>query len=428
MTPVIGQAGTATITVTVSDGTDSASETFLLTVNAAPTISNISDQVINEDTSTGPIAFTVGDLETPPGSLVVTRSSSNQALVPNASVVLGGSGANRTVAVTPLANQFGSTTITVTATDGVGQSRQDTFVVTVNPINDAPNANILGVPVTTAYEGQSINLIRHADRRRFERLDLSVERRGLDGPGDLSEHAAELRLHAHRERDLHDHDGGDGQRQRSEPAAAGEHGARMIAVENAFPLPLPGGPYNVFSGGSVQLFGSSTDQGAQDTVTLKWDLDLDGLFGETGAAATRGNESLVNPIYFAPSVTALSFFTVRLQATDDEAGAYPPGHRQRLPAEHAARLQRQHPSDRGGLHQRARHQSVQYEPRPWLGDAATEFDSNESTEPRSRRPPRHGQHLPDPGRARGRATLRRCSSGMCSITAASTCWWKACNA
>ena len=71
----------------------------------------------------------------------------------------------------------------------------------------------------------------------------------------------------------------------------------------------------------MQLFGAASDQGAQDIVTLKWDLDLDGLFGETGAAATRGNENLVNPIYRAPSVSALSFFTVRLQATDDDFGS-----------------------------------------------------------------------------------------------------------
>ena len=41
-------------------------------------------------------------------------SSSNAALVPDANIVFGGSGANRTVTVTPLADVFGTATITVT--------------------------------------------------------------------------------------------------------------------------------------------------------------------------------------------------------------------------------------------------------------------------------------------------------------------------
>jgi len=53
--PATNQFGTTLITVTVSDGSATASETFLLTVNPvndAPTISTLADQVINEDTST----------------------------------------------------------------------------------------------------------------------------------------------------------------------------------------------------------------------------------------------------------------------------------------------------------------------------------------------------------------------------------------
>ena len=59
----------------------------------------------------------MGDVETAAADLTVTGSSSNTALVPNANIVFGGSGANRTVTVTPAANQFGTATITVTVTD-----------------------------------------------------------------------------------------------------------------------------------------------------------------------------------------------------------------------------------------------------------------------------------------------------------------------
>ena len=93
---------------------------LLLTVNAVndlPTISNIVNRASTEDAD-GSVAFTVGDVETAAGSLTVTGTSSNAALVPNANIVFGGSGANRTVTVTPAANQNGTATITVTVSDG----------------------------------------------------------------------------------------------------------------------------------------------------------------------------------------------------------------------------------------------------------------------------------------------------------------------
>jgi ABC-type antimicrobial peptide transport system permease subunit len=83
------------------------------------------------------LAFTVGDAETAAANLTVTASSSNTALVPNANVVLGGSGASRTVTVTPLANQSGTTTVTVTVNDGAATA-SDTFTVDVRAVNDAP--------------------------------------------------------------------------------------------------------------------------------------------------------------------------------------------------------------------------------------------------------------------------------------------------
>ncbi len=140
VTPVVGQTGTATITVSVSDGALSASDSFLLSVNAAnnaPTISDIVNQTISEDAATGALSFTVGDAETAAASLTVSASSSNTSLVPNANLVFGGSGANRTLTVTPLANQSGAATITITVSDGT-LSTSDTFLLAVNAVNDTP--------------------------------------------------------------------------------------------------------------------------------------------------------------------------------------------------------------------------------------------------------------------------------------------------
>src|SRR5256885_11140919 len=100
VTPAAGQNGSAVITVTVSDGSLTASDPFTLTVNppnTPPTISDIVDQTVNEDTPTAALAFTVNDAQTAPGSLTVSGSSGNTTPVPNGNIALGGSGANPTV-------------------------------------------------------------------------------------------------------------------------------------------------------------------------------------------------------------------------------------------------------------------------------------------------------------------------------------------
>lgn len=142
--PAANQNGTTTITVTATDdGGLSDSKQFFLTVlevNDLPTLTSFSSQTIDEDTATAAIPFTVGDVETPVGSLVVTAASSAASVVPNlpANLVLSGSGANRTLTVLPASNAFGATTITVTVTDGSGGQTARSFLLTANPVNDAP--------------------------------------------------------------------------------------------------------------------------------------------------------------------------------------------------------------------------------------------------------------------------------------------------
>jgi hypothetical protein len=99
--------------------------------NTPPTISAIPNQVINEDTATAPLAFTVGDAQTPAGSLTLGKGSSNIILVPTNNIVFGGSGSNRTVTVTPAASQSGTATITISVSDGA-LSASNSFLLTVN--------------------------------------------------------------------------------------------------------------------------------------------------------------------------------------------------------------------------------------------------------------------------------------------------------
>lgn len=141
ITPATNQFGSATITVLVSDGITNATDTFVLTVNSVndlPTISPLGDRTVDEDTGTGAMAFTVGDVETPVASLTLRALSSNPSLVSTSLVTFGGSGANRTVSVTPNPDQFGTAVITVIVTDANGGSTNRSFQLSVNNVNDPP--------------------------------------------------------------------------------------------------------------------------------------------------------------------------------------------------------------------------------------------------------------------------------------------------
>jgi uncharacterized repeat protein (TIGR01451 family) len=106
-------------------------------VNSGPFISTIADQMIDEDTSTGPIPFTMDDAETPAAGLALTASSSNTNLVPETSIVFGGSDGARTVRITPAPDQSGTTVITLTVSDGMA-SAATSFLLEVLSVNDAP--------------------------------------------------------------------------------------------------------------------------------------------------------------------------------------------------------------------------------------------------------------------------------------------------
>ena len=122
---------------------ETVSTAFDITVgNTAPTVSAVPDQSTNQDTAVGPIAFTVGDAQTPAADLLVTASSSNPSLVPASGLALGGSGAGRTLTITPAAGASGAATITLTVTDAAGLRTSVTFDLTVRPAGQS--ATVVG--------------------------------------------------------------------------------------------------------------------------------------------------------------------------------------------------------------------------------------------------------------------------------------------
>ena len=118
--------------------------------NLPPTISPIQDANIAEDTSTGPLDFTIGDGRTAADQLIVTATSSDTFLIPNNSLILTGSGTDRHITVIPSSNHSGTATITVSVSDG-RFTTSTTFDVNVAPTPDPLPPVPEGVITTTTF-------------------------------------------------------------------------------------------------------------------------------------------------------------------------------------------------------------------------------------------------------------------------------------
>jgi len=121
--------------------TFTTSNSFELTLSAAAQqISAIADQNLPPGGSTGPLGFSYGNLGATTGaSLQVLATSANQTLIPNANLVIGGSGTNRNITITPAAEQTGASVITISVTDGIWTNSRSfnvgvaNFAVTTTP-------------------------------------------------------------------------------------------------------------------------------------------------------------------------------------------------------------------------------------------------------------------------------------------------------
>jgi YVTN family beta-propeller protein len=136
LTTMPNLSGLAGITLHVSDGTNSfnLSRTVVVNpVNDAPTIAPdpLAPQSVPENMPMEPVIFGVSDVETDAELLTVTATSSNQAVVPDANLTLGGHGATRSIAAMPLVGVRGETTITLTVSDG-DATTTESFTLTVS--------------------------------------------------------------------------------------------------------------------------------------------------------------------------------------------------------------------------------------------------------------------------------------------------------
>lgn len=122
--------------------------------NTPPTISAISAQSTLNNVAKV-VNFTVGDAETPVGSLTVSAISYNQTLVSDGNIVPGGSGSARNITITPNGIE-GVVPILVTVTDGDGDVTSTWFNLTLNPLNSAPH--ITSIPNTNTLANTPLSI------------------------------------------------------------------------------------------------------------------------------------------------------------------------------------------------------------------------------------------------------------------------------
>ncbi|MDW7692310.1 Ig-like domain-containing protein [Flammeovirgaceae bacterium SG7u.111] len=127
-TPSNSEVGNHEITLVVSDGIESIEQTFTITVenvNDAPTLTSVTAQSMDEDTSLG-----------------LTVSMTDAVDIDDDGLILiVGDGENYTVSdstITPAANFNGTLSVPVKVTDGIDTTASVDMVVTVNPVNDIP--------------------------------------------------------------------------------------------------------------------------------------------------------------------------------------------------------------------------------------------------------------------------------------------------
>lgn len=105
------------------------------TNNTPPSMTAISNQTVVTGTPMSPIGFTVADNESDPSLLSVVASSSDQLTIPNENISVTGSGASRSISLTPAAGITAPVAVTLSlyVSDGLAFSPISTFTVTVTP-------------------------------------------------------------------------------------------------------------------------------------------------------------------------------------------------------------------------------------------------------------------------------------------------------
>ena len=100
--------------------------------NTAPTVSAIAAKAGDQDTVIGPIDFSIGDKESDAALLMVSVTADGVSVVPADGITIAGTGAARTLTLTPLEAATGTVNVSIAVVDPQGATTTRTFGVSVN--------------------------------------------------------------------------------------------------------------------------------------------------------------------------------------------------------------------------------------------------------------------------------------------------------
>jgi len=144
-------ATTLVVAACSSNNYDAPPDRPPMAVNQPPAISAVADRSGDQDTMIGPIEIGVTDKETDAATLKVTAAADGNTLFPADGVVVTGTGATRSITLTPFEAATGTATIALIVTDGEGASATRAFKVTVN----AKNASLRDVALSTFAKAEA---------------------------------------------------------------------------------------------------------------------------------------------------------------------------------------------------------------------------------------------------------------------------------
>jgi Ca2+-binding RTX toxin-like protein len=104
--------------------------------NVAPTVTVGGGQCLSDNDARAVIELSLADADGPPGALTVTATSSNPSLVPDGALLIAGTGGTRTLSIAAAPKQSGTTTITVSVSDGFDTTALEIPVAVGTPQTD----------------------------------------------------------------------------------------------------------------------------------------------------------------------------------------------------------------------------------------------------------------------------------------------------
>ncbi len=154
--------GMISLRVTCTDGhgqieqLDLVATAAIANVEDAPSVTNVSNQQIDQLRGTGSLQFQVFDVDTQSRFLIVTATSSDLHVVPIENIALGGIGQFRTIEILPTSTDTqAQTVITVTVSDGTTSTTMS-FTVTARGVLTPNNNNRNG----SGNSGKGMEMVR----------------------------------------------------------------------------------------------------------------------------------------------------------------------------------------------------------------------------------------------------------------------------